>query len=195
MSDDAVRQTQMLDAIMKEQLNVLLARRVIIFGIATGNGLRHINPARTHEVIGIDINAGFLAVCRERYDRGTYFLRLIEADMDTATFTLPPADLIIANLFLEYVDLHHWIVFIRRCIHPGTLLSVVLQRNNGAPFVTDTGNVRLQPLADCHHDLLPEDFITAMERYSFVCHRKEIHDLPGQKQFIRIDLTMKKEAQ
>jgi hypothetical protein len=190
MSDASVGQTYMLDAIMKMQYASCTAHTVIIFGVGTGNGLRHIDPARTREVIGIDINADYLAVCKERYDHGAYPLRLITTDVDHASFTLPPADLIIANLFLEYVDLQHWISLIQQCLHSGTVLSVVLQRNNEAPFVSNTGNERLRLLAEYHHDVQPDEFIAAMKRNSLVCFFQEVYDLPGKKQFVRLDLRL-----
>lgn len=188
MSDPSVGQTAMLDKIMKQQYDSCTATTVIIFGIATGNGLRHVDPQRTKEVIGIDINAEYLAECKKRYDHGAFHLRLIEADVDYAPLTLPPADLIIANLFLEYVELHHWIRCIQHCSHPGTVISVVVQMNNGAPFVSNTGNVRLHMLSGCHRDVSPDEFIDIMKRHSFACFHKETYNLPGKKQFMRIDL-------
>jgi len=72
MGHEKVRQLEMLSRVLGEQLTLVadISEPVVaILGITGGNGLENIEAGRYRKIIGIDINADYLDICRERYNR------------------------------------------------------------------------------------------------------------------------------
>jgi len=67
MKLENIRQLQTLNGIINEQLYRYAVSEVAILGIAGGNGLEHIDPARIKTVYGIDINQQYLDTCKKRF--------------------------------------------------------------------------------------------------------------------------------
>ena len=109
MSLDSVYQLQTMNAIMKAQFEDYQAETAMILGIAGGNGLEHIRTEKYKAVYGIDINEGYLEKIRERYPMLGNVLRLMCLDLTREAGKLPKAELVIANLLVEYIglDLFH----------------------------------------------------------------------------------------
>lgn len=103
MSLDSVKQLQSLNLIMKDQLSDYDVHTVMIMGIAGGNGLEHITNEKYQKVYGIDINEEFLRSTSERYKSLADILVCLNIDIVTETDKLPEAELLIANLLVEYV--------------------------------------------------------------------------------------------
>lgn len=57
MKLDSVKQLQAMNEMMKTQFEDYPASRVMILGIAGGNGLEHIQKNQFEKVYGVDINA------------------------------------------------------------------------------------------------------------------------------------------
>jgi hypothetical protein len=187
MSDPSVGQTQKLDEIFGIQYNAYSPETLVILGIGTGNGLRHVDPAKTRHVIGIDINESYLQVCSDRYKNPTYDLVLLRADITKGLTQLPAADLIIGNLILEYIDVAACISILPKILRTGGIFSTVIQVNNGESFVSQSSVDSVKRLQEFHRAIEPDFLIAELRSRSLECIDKGEYSLPGQKIFLRLD--------
>ena len=76
-----VAQTQALSKLMASALKEYTPASLAVIGCTTGNGFEHIDHTHTHRVVGVDINAAYLAVLKDTVcwqnstsgvDRGRY---------------------------------------------------------------------------------------------------------------------------
>ena len=103
MSLDSVRQLQALDSIMKEQFAAYPVETAAILGVAGGNGLEHIATDKFRTVYGVDINADYLRAISQRYTQLSGVLECLRIDLINEAEKLPQAQLLIANLLIEYI--------------------------------------------------------------------------------------------
>ncbi len=103
MSLESVKQLQALNEMMKKQFEAYPVTTAMVFGIAGGNGLEHVNQEKYKKIYGIDINEEYLAAVKERYSYLKDTLECHRIDLTCEIDRLPEAELIIANLFIEYV--------------------------------------------------------------------------------------------
>ena len=75
----------------------------MVLGIAGGNGLEHIDKNKYHKVYGIDINTEYLKAVEERYSDISEILECIQVNLIDETSKLPNAELLVANLLIEYI--------------------------------------------------------------------------------------------
>lgn len=191
MSDPTVGQLGVLNSIFHQQYSAYHPASLVLFGICTGNGLEHVDPAFTRHVTGIDVNKEYLGECAARYGNRGFELTLIEADLNTDPVILPPSDLFVANLFLEYVDLQKFVSLVKESGNDGAVVSVVIQRNNSDSFVSKTNIKSLEALSGFHAAVGEPELIDTMQRNQFELIRTKTHPLPGKKEFIRLDFRMK----
>jgi SAM-dependent methyltransferase len=126
MQSAPVGQLAALAELFGEALRSCRPESVAILGIAGGNGLEHIDPAVTHRVCGIDINAGYLEAARERF-AGLPGLELHCADLAEHDVPLPPVELVHAALIFEHAGTDRCLENAIDMVAPGGALSVVLQ--------------------------------------------------------------------
>lgn len=127
-------------------------RRLAILGCATGNGMEHIDPSITQEVVGIDINASYLDVARKRATGKDVKLTLIEADIMQFEFEPASLDFVHAALVLEYVEPSVVVPRMARWLSPEGSCAVILQLPSArVPAVTTTQFTSLKALNDIMH--------------------------------------------
>lgn len=80
MRAEGVQQLQVLSRITREQLAHDTAC-VAVLGAAGGNGLEHVAPDAVEAVWALDINAGYLAACRERFSQLGAKLKTVRCDL------------------------------------------------------------------------------------------------------------------
>ena len=102
MALDSVRQLQALNGIMKAQMETYPVKTVMILGVAGGNGLEHAAPEKLDRVYGVDINREYLQAAGERFAGLGEKLELICLDLTKDAGKLPGAELVIADLLIEY---------------------------------------------------------------------------------------------
>lgn len=126
MGSAAVDQLTPLADLFAEALARLRPRSVAVLGVAGGNGLEHVDSTLTTRVVGIDLNAGYLAATRTRFPdlRG---LELHCADLDRDTLDLEPVSLVHAGLVFEHAGTGRCLDTAVSLVGPGGFLSVVLQ--------------------------------------------------------------------
>ena len=186
MNLDTVQQQQVLNKIMKKQLHSYDVNSVMILGIAGGNGLEHVEIQKINIVYGVDINEKYLEVCRHRYSELDGHFETVCVDLTNKDVDLPSADLVIANLFVEYIGYdaftHHMNVMSPRYI------SVIIQINEQDGFVSESPYIRaFDRVCEVHHQM-EEDKLTdelALIGYSKI-YREDI-PLPNGKKFVQVD--------
>jgi len=190
MSNPQVAQTQALNDITEKQYKTCSSpEKIIIFGIADGNGLEHVDENKTTDVYGIDINQNFLDKCRDKYNNKKYKLHLQKIDINHENINLPKMNLIIANLFLEYVDLSKFISITKKIINNDSIISIIIQKNNENDFVSETEHSRKleKELGDHHQNINKKELIDFFKKNNLNLTKEEITNLPNNKEFIRLD--------
>ena len=103
MSLDSVKQLQTMNGIMERQLEAYPVCTVMVLGVAGGNGLEHVRRSKYQTVYGIDINGDYLRTVSERYADLSDVLKCLKLDLTCDADKLPEAQLLIANLLIEYI--------------------------------------------------------------------------------------------
>ena len=103
MSLESVNQLQTMNSLMKKQFSDYPVKTAMVLGIAGGNGLEHVSSDKFEKVYGIDINEGYLKTVEERYKGLAGILECLSIDLITEPEKLPHAELVIANLLIEYI--------------------------------------------------------------------------------------------
>lgn len=107
MNLSSVAQLTTLNKIIHSQLNDYNTNRVCIFWIAGGNWLEHIDINKYQKVYAIDINESFLEITNKRFgDKFKGILECEKIDLTKDFGKLPNAELVIANLLIEYIGYH-----------------------------------------------------------------------------------------
>ena len=188
MSLDSVYQLQRLSQVMKEQLFSCPAKSVMILGIAGGNGLEHIGEVDFEAVYGVDINRDYLAACAERYQRLKSVFKPICADLTKENPSLPHADLLIADLLVEYIGLTSFQQAVKQ-VEP-RLVSVVIQINTGEGFVSDSPYLHaFDRISEVHHQMEEAALTAAMSEIGYAKKLIAEHELPNGKKLVRLDFA------
>lgn len=190
MSLDSVYQLQTLNEIMRDQLNRYDVSTSMILGVAGGNGLEHIDISKIDVVYGVDINSQYLEICKQRYSYlGSHFKEVC-ADLTELSINLPKSELVIANLFVEYIGYKAFIYHVLK-ICP-SYISVVIQINSGDEFVSDSLFIHVfDKVAEIHHQIDEIELKHLLGGIGYSCILDKEYSLPNGKVFKRFD-TMKK---
>lgn len=188
MGDAAVGQLERLHQLLGEQLHDHPARTIGILGVAGGNGLDMIDPRSADGVHGYDVNPAYLDACRERYgDRFGERLRLTECSIDRALI-IDPADLLIANLVIEYIGLAEFVAFAAANAERIGVLSCVTQQNRGAGIVSASPHSSaFDGLETIASEIDPPTFASAMAAAGFTMIGTAEYPLPNGKVLTRQD--------
>lgn len=136
MSLVSVGQLQAMNRIMLDQCTAFPSPEIMLLGAAGGNGLEHIDPARTAHVYAVDINAEYLQSCMNRFPNLDGILSCLCVDLTDDAEELPHAGLLIANLLIEYIGYGHFWRIVDR-VRP-KWVSCVIQVDEGENFVSDS---------------------------------------------------------
>lgn len=182
----SVYQLQTLNAMMKEQLAVCEAESVMILGIAGGNGLEHIDREKFTAVYGVDINPDYLNACRVRYPELGEVFKPICADLTDDQLQLPCADLLIADLLVEYIGYECFCRIVQK-VNP-KVVSCIIQINTEASFVSDSPYTHaFDGLSQVHHQMEEGALTLSMQKIGYPKTALQSVDLPNGKQFVRVD--------
>ena len=186
MSLDSVCQLQALNQMMKEQFEAYEISSVMILGIAGGNGLEHIDQNRIKKVYGVDVNRDFLAECEKRYAHLEGTFEAVCADLLSADLQLPSAELVVANLLVEYIGYECFEKVIGQ-VKP-KYVSCIIQINTGDSFVSDSPYLHsFDCLEEVHYQMEEMALTESMQRIGYVPGKILQRELPNGKKFIRLD--------
>ncbi len=186
MSLDSVCQLQALNQMMKEQFEAYEIRSVMILGIAGGNGLEHIDESKIKKVYGVDVNRDFLTECEKRYAHFEGTFEAVCADLLSEDLQLPSAELVVANLLVEYIGYECFEKVIGQ-VKP-KYVSCIIQINTGDTFVSDSPYLHaFDCLGEVHHQMEETALTQSMQRIGYVPGKILLRELPNGKKFIRLD--------
>ena len=182
----SVLQLQGLNEMMKGQFGDYPVSRVMILGIAGGNGLEHIRRGQFEKVYGVDVNAAYLEAAAERYPHLKGALECLRADLTEEPCRLPEADLVIADLLVEYIGYGCFQKVIRH-VRPDDV-SCVIQINTEDGWVSDSPYLHVfDGLEPVHHDLDGEGLEKAVLAAGCRTVKRLARGLPNGKSLLRVD--------
>ncbi|MBO5484901.1 MAG: methyltransferase type 11 [Lachnospiraceae bacterium] len=186
MKRDSVMQLQALNVMMKKQFNQYQIETVAVLGIAGGNGLEHIDTKKIQKVYGVDINKEYLKECTVRYKNLNGILECICTDLTFKNSTIPHADMVIANLLIEYIGYDCFRNVIMQ-ISP-IYVSCIIQINTDDSFVSDSSYIHVfDRLNQVHHQMQEDELIFTMRSIDYYLIEKIEQSLPNGKKLIQLD--------
>lgn len=191
MSLESVKQLQAMNEMMKSQFEDYPVSSAIVLGIAGGNGLEHVDTKKYKKIYGIDINEAYLDAVRERYSKLGDRLECRRIDIISEYNNLPNAELVIANLFIEYVG---YASFQKGIMKSGAkFVSCIIQINSGEEtWVSDSPYIHsFDGLNEVHHQMEEKALTKAMNEIVYKLTKKETFILPNGKKLIRLDYKKK----
>jgi hypothetical protein len=183
MNSESVAQLAPLSEMFGDALQSFRPASVAILGVAGGNGLDCVDPAVTHRICGIDINAEYLAATRQRYAALTG-LELHCLDLAEQQVNFLPVDLVHAALIFEHAGLESCLDNAIRLVAPGGVLSVVLQLpSTTEPAVGNSSVASVQAHRNSFHFVDVEAFTQELARRGFHLEHTTTRPLPSGKSF------------
>ncbi len=187
MSLESVNQLQTMNSIMKKQFSDYPVKTAMVLGIAGGNGLEHVSSDKFEKVYGIDINEGYLKTVEERYKGLAGILECLSIDLITEPEKLPHAELVIANLLIEYIGYEAFQKAVQK-IDPEYVSCVIQINTDEAQWVSDSPYLHaFDRLDEVHCQMEENALIAAMEKSDYRIILNESEPLPNGKALQRID--------
>ena len=187
MALSSVGQLQALNFLMKDQLESRPARTAMILGIAGGNGLEHLRKEKYDTVWGVDINEAYLQATAERHPELRGILRCLCLDLAKEPEKLPQAELVIADLLVEYIGYE---AFQKVLLHVGPAwVSCVIQINSDeAEWVSDSPYLHaFDRLDEVHHQMEENALTGVLKAIGYAEILREDTPLPNGKKLVRLD--------
>lgn len=185
---ETVYQLQTMNEMMKEQFYAYPVKSVMILGVAGGNGLEHIDPGKFHSVYGVDINPDYLNVCQSRHSSLGACFKPICADLSDDAVQLPHADLLIANLLIEYIGYECFQKVVTK-VKP-QYLSCIIQVNPETSFVSASPYLHaFDRLEEVLHAVEEQELVGRMQEIGYMKELTAVKDLPNGKKFVRLDFA------
>ena len=183
---DSVKQLQAMNEMMKGQFDAYDISSVMIFGIAGGNGLEHIQKDKFEKVYGIDINSSYLRSVKQRYPNLEGILECLRINLIDEADKLPRADMVIANLLIEYIGYECFQNAVRK-VCP-RYVSCMIQINMDDSWVSDSPYLHVfNGLERVHHQMEEQALEKAMSEIDYHAIRTLEHMLPNGKKLVQID--------
>ncbi len=184
---DTVKQLQAMNAIMKEQFAAYPAETAMILGVAGGNGLEHIRTDKYRRVYGVDINSAYLDAVRERYPQLSGVLQCLHLDLLNEAEQLPQAQLVIANLLIEYIGYPAFQKAVLQ-IAPEYVSCVIQINTDAEQWVSDSPYLHaFDRLDEVHHQMEETALSAAMQEIGYAEILRASVTLPNGKALVRID--------
>lgn len=183
----SVGQLQALNAVMKKQFEAYPVQTAMVLGAAGGNGLEHVRQNKYSAVYGVDINKAYLQAAEERYPRLRGILKCLCLDLTAEAVKLPRAELIIADLLIEYIGYDAFLqVILQTCPY---YVSCVIQVNaDETEWISDSPYLHVFDRLDgIHHRMEADKLTAAMNHLGYPEILRETTDLPNRKQLVRLD--------
>ena len=187
MSLGSVMQLQTLNSFMKDQFEAFHVDTAIVLGVAGGNGLEHIDTDKYKTVYGIDINEDYLKEVYKRHKDKEKVLRCLQLDLINESDRLPHADLVIANLLVEYIGYESFRNALEK-IAP-KYVSVAIQINTDTKaWVSDSPYLHaFDRLDEVHHQMEEDSLKECLKEAGFTHTGTKKEDLPNGKALVRLD--------
>ena len=172
---------------MKNQFEARPVRTAMVLGAAGGNGLEHIRKEKYDSVLAVDINEDYLKAAAKRHLGLQDVLEFLCLDLSAEAEKLPHAELVIANLLVEYIGCDVFQQVICR-VNPDWVSCVIQINDDKAEWVSDSPYLHAFDRLDEVHHQMEESLLT--EAMKFAGYEKILQEedpLPNGKKFIRLD--------
>lgn len=137
-------------------------------------------------VIGVDINADYVRTTAALYSELEGILTCVQTDLLKGDYKLDHTDLLIANLFVEYVG-YDAFVCAASTVAP-MYVSVVIQVNRPGSWVSDSPYLHVfDGLEAVHHQITEQGMVGAMNAAGYRQISKATNDLPNGEMLVRLD--------
>ena len=188
---DTVRQLQAMNAIMKQQFEAYPVQTAMVLGVAGGNGLEHIRAEKYKTVYGVDINANYLRAVSDRFDNLKDILQCLQIDLISETEKLPNAQLVIANLLIEYIGYDTFQKAIMQ-IKPEYVSCVIQINTDQKGWVSDSPYLHtFDSLDRIHHQMDETSLIQVMKGIGYSRILQASEPLPNGKALVSLDFARK----
>lgn len=182
----SVYQLQTMNQAIRKQLDAYPVTSAMIVGVAGGNGLEHVDRAKYSRIYGVDINPSYLREVEKRYAALRGCLQCLCLDLITDAGRLPRAQLLIANLLIEYVGYGVFQETVK-AVAP-EYVSCMIQINGDEEWVSDSPYLHVfDRLDEVHHQLSEEGLDKALRAVGYSRIYKEEYPLPNNKRILRLD--------
>lgn len=186
MKLNSVMQLQTMNQMMKRQFNAYPVNSVMILGIAGGNGLEHIDKHKFKKIYGIDINEEYLRTVKERYPDISDTLKCICLNLLEETNKLPKAELLIANLLIEYIGYECFKKAVKQ-VQP-QYVSCIVQINTDNNWVSDSPYIHaFDGLDKVHHQIEENSLAETMKSIGYKLKKQSESLLPNGKKLVQLD--------
>lgn len=188
MKLDSVMQLQTMNQMMKGQFDAYPVNSVMILGIAGGNGLEHIDKNKFQKIYGVDINAEYLAAVEERYADLSNLLVCIQLNLMEEADRLPKAELLVANLLIEYIGYDCFQKTIEQ-VQP-QYVSCIIQINENNSWVSDSPYIHVfDALDQVHHQMEENTLIQRVKGSGYRLIARTENPLPNGKKLVQLDFA------
>ena len=186
MKLDSVMQLQSMNQIMKGQFDAYPVSSAMILGVAGGNGLEHIDRNKFQKIYGIDINKEYLKAVKERYVDISDMLECIQLNLIEETNKLPKAELLIANLIVEYIGYDCFQKTVEQVCPK--YVSCIIQINVDDSWKSDSPYIHAFDNLDKIHCQMEENsLIQALKGMKYKRIAQIENPLPNGKKLVRLD--------
>ncbi len=186
MKLDSVMQLQAMNEMMKGQVNAYSVTNIMILGIAGGNGLEHISKDKYEKVYGVDVNSDYLKEVAHRYSYLDGILKCLCINLINETDKLPKADMVVANLLIEYIGYEYFQRAIRQ-VNP-KYVSCIIQINAEGNWVSESPYLHVfDGLEQVYHQIEEHTLKKTMLEIDYHTIKTLEYVLPNGKKFIQID--------
>jgi ubiquinone/menaquinone biosynthesis C-methylase UbiE len=157
---------------------------VAIVGCAGGNGFDKVIEAGVPRLIGIDINANYIADAKKRYGAAIPDIDLLCIDIQEPMPSLETVDLVYAALLFEYVNVTVALKNISTLCKPHGILAALLQLpKEGAEAVTPSQFSSLQQLGSLMKLVPPDVLNHSAAKAGMTCFSQKVITLASGKRF------------
>lgn len=186
MKLDSIMQLQAMNEMMKGQFNNYLVSSIMILGIAGGNGLEHIDKNKFKKIYGVDINENYLKEVTKRYPNLNKILECLCVNLINETNKLPNAEMIIANLLIEYIGYECFQKVVQK-VNP-KYVSCIIQINTDNTWVSNSPYINVfDNLEQVHCQIEQNKLKKTMLEISYSTIKNSKYILPNGKKLIQID--------
>ncbi len=186
MKLDSVMQLQTLNEMMKGQFAAYPVPKIMILGIAGGNGLEHIPKDKFARIYGVDINTSYLQTVIRRYPELIGCLECLCINLIDETDKLPKADFLIANLLVEYIGYDCFQKAVKQ-VQP-RYVSCIIQINADDGWVSDSPYIHVfDKLDEVHHQVEEDLLAQALESIGYKKVAQNEKALPNGKKLVQLD--------
>ena len=189
MSLDSVGQLQTMDSLMKQQFEAYPVQSAMVLGVAGGNGLGHVSRDKFTKVYGVDINADYLKETQRRYPQLDGVLECVQLDLISECEKLPNAQLVIANLLIEYIGYEAFKKALLQ-ISPKFVSCVIQINTDTKNWVSDSPYLHaFDRLDEVHHQMEEKALENALGEIGYRRILRSCEDLPNGKALVRLDFA------